>query len=84
MFRIQSQRVFPVLPRPPELKVTQVVGEPGDKAVKTSDIHRFHPLVKQFCGLSQDLWHGAGLQFAQLNQNGAVSQLDEIRIGQAK
>ena len=84
MFRIQSERIFPVLPRPPELKVTQMVGEPSDKSIKTSDVHRFHPLVEQFCRLCQDLGHGTGLQFAQLDQDGSVSQLDEIRIGQAK
>ena len=61
-----------------------MIGEPVDKPVKTSLVHCINPLVEELRGLGQDLGHSAGLQFAQLYQNGAVGNLQAERVGQTE
>ncbi len=61
-----------------------MVGEPRDESIKASHIHRINSFVEKFGGLRQNLWHCARLQLAKFDQNGAVSNLDKVRVGQAE
>jgi hypothetical protein len=61
-----------------------MIREPVDQSVKASLIHAINPLIQQLCSLSQDLGHGAGLQFTQLYHDGAIRNLQAEGVGQAK
>ena len=59
-----------------------MVGEPVDKPVEAGRVHDSDPLVEELRGLSQDLRHRAGLELAELYHDGAVGDLQVLRVGQ--
>ena len=61
-----------------------MIGEPADKSVKACDIHYSNSLIEELSGLGQDLRHGTGLELAQLNHDGAVGNLQILRVGQTE
>ena len=79
---ILRQGVVPVVPGPAELEVGEVVGEPVDEPVEARHVHDADPLVQELGGLGQHLGHGAGLQLAQLDHDGAVGDLEVLRVWQ--
>ena len=42
----ERQTIFPVIPAPTKLKVTQMIREPSNEAIETRSIHGINPFIK--------------------------------------
>lgn len=74
----------PVVPRPFELKIAQMIGEPGGEPFDAHGLHGADTIEQELGGLGEHERNVVGLEFAQFDEYGAVEDFDVRRLGQLK